>query len=130
MGSKKKGRKGRPKAKGAKTANDESSAAQRKAQNRIAQREFRQRKQQYIRALESRVELLSSDHDTQVDRLRYALRGLLAENNQLRSILGSVSSFIGSEMIGGPLQKAGTSRAELEHMITNSSEKSEYRYIG
>lgn len=54
---------------------EEEQARNRKAQNRIAQREFRQRKQQYIRALEARVELLSSDHDTQVDRLRYALRG-------------------------------------------------------
>ncbi|UZJ53333.1 hypothetical protein CBS101457_002653 [Exobasidium rhododendri] len=122
-GSKKKAKKGRGKAKEKKLTNDESTAAQRKAQNRIAQREFRQRKQQYIRALEARVELLSSDHDTQVDRLRFALRGLLTENNQLRSILGNVASFIGSSMIGGPLQKSGMSRAELEDILSNSSEK-------
>lgn len=75
--------------------------------------------------MEARVELLSSDHDTQVDRLRYALRGLLAENNQLRSLLGCMTAFIGTDMIGGPLQKAGMSRKELEFMINNSSEKSE-----
>ena len=101
------------------------SAEQRKAQNRIAQREFRQRKQQYIRALEGRVELLSSDHDTQVDRLRWALRGLLAENNQLRAVVGSLAAFIGEGMLGGPLQKNGMSRDELEALIMNRSEKSE-----
>jgi hypothetical protein len=124
-GGKRKGRKSKSKLRGGKANNDDSTAAQRKAQNRVAQREFRQRKQQYIRALEARVELLSSDHDTQVDRLRYALRGLLAENNQLRSLLGCMSAFIGTEMLGGPLQKAGMSRKELETIILSSSEKSE-----
>ncbi|CEH15767.1 Protein of unknown function DUF3425 [Ceraceosorus bombacis] len=101
----------------------EASADDRKAQNRIAQREFRQRKQQYIRALEARVELLSSDHDTQVDRLRWALRGLLSENNLLRSMLGNFAGFIGDSMLGGPLQKAGMDRATLEELISTRSEK-------
>lgn len=105
-------------------AGDEEEAARnRKAQNRIAQREFRQRKQQYIRALEARVELLSSDHDTQVDRLRYALRGLLAENNTLREMLGSLAAFIGEQTLGGPLQQTGVSRDELLEMIEGRSEK-------
>lgn len=103
---------------------EEDQAAARKAQNRIAQREFRQRKQQYIRALEARVELLSSDHDTQVDRLRYALRGLLAENNQLRAFVNNLASFIGQAGLGGPLQRAGMSRDELQSIIFGSSEKS------
>ncbi|PWN87695.1 hypothetical protein FA10DRAFT_269009 [Acaromyces ingoldii] len=102
---------------------EEDQAAARKAQNRIAQREFRQRKQQYIRALEARVELLSSDHDTQVDRLRYALRGLLAENNQLRAFVNNLASFIGQAGLGGPLQRAGMSREELQSIIFGSSEK-------
>ncbi|CAO1633809.1 unnamed protein product [Sympodiomycopsis kandeliae] len=102
---------------------EEEAARNRKAQNRIAQREFRQRKQQYIRALEARVELLSSDHDTQVDRLRHALRGLLAENNTLRSMLGSLARFIGEAMLGGPLQQTGISREELLEMINGRSEK-------
>lgn len=101
----------------------DSAAALRKAQNRLAQREFRQRKQQYIRALEARVELLSSDHDTQVDRLRYALRALLAENNHLRQIVASFASFVGTQQIGGPLQKSGISRKQLEDLMCNSSEK-------
>lgn len=103
---------------------DEDEAAQhRKAQNRIAQREFRQRKQQYVRALEARVELLSSDHDTQVDRLRHALRGLLAENNTLRSMLGSFARFIGEGMLGGPLQQNGMTRDQLIEIINGRSEK-------
>lgn len=109
--------------KGGTTGNEDSAAATRKAQNRLAQREFRQRKQQYIRALETRVELLSSDHDTQVDRLRWALRGLLAENNQLRQIVAAFASFVGLQQIGGPLQKAGVSRQDLDDLISNSAEK-------
>lgn len=95
----------------------------RKTLNRLAQREFRQRKQQYIRALETRVELLSSDHDTQVDRLRHALRGLLAENNMLRTMLGSFAGFIGQGALGGPLQQNGISREGLIELIEGRSEK-------
>lgn len=102
---------------------EEDAAVLRKAQNRIAQREFRQRKQQYIRALEARVELLSTDHDEQVDRLRFALRGLLSENNTLRSLLGSLGRFIGEGLLGGPLQQAGLSREELFRTINGRSEK-------
>lgn len=102
---------------------EDDAAVLRKAQNRIAQREFRQRKQQYIRALEARVELLSTDHDEQVDRLRFALRGLLSENNTLRSLLGSLGRFIGEGLLGGPLQQAGLTREELFRTINGRSEK-------
>ncbi|PWN26990.1 hypothetical protein BDZ90DRAFT_232569 [Jaminaea rosea] len=105
-------------------ADDDDEAAQhRKEQNRLAQREFRQRRQQYVRALEGRIELLSSDHDDQVDRLRHALRGLLAENNTLRSMVGSLARFIGEGLLGGPLQQNGISRQQLEEMINGRSEK-------
>lgn len=100
-----------------------TAAQHRKEQNRAAQREFRQRKQQYIRALEARVELLSSDHDTQVNRLRFALRHLLAENNSLRGIVGSLSRFIGERSIGGCLVEAGMTREMLESTMNSSSEK-------
>ncbi|KAJ1028508.1 hypothetical protein NDA16_001674 [Ustilago loliicola] len=99
------------------------AAQHRKEQNRAAQREFRQRKQQYIRALEARVELLSSDHDTQVNRLRFALRHLLTENNHLRSIVTSLAHFIGNRSIGGCLVEAGMTREFLEATIKSSSEK-------
>ncbi|KAN0060337.1 hypothetical protein ACQY0O_007666 [Thecaphora frezii] len=109
--------------KGAARSRDSAALQHRKEQNRAAQREFRQRKQQYIRALEARVELLSSDHDTQVDRLRFALRQLLAENNTLRTIVASLASFIGNGNIGGCMAEAGLSRSELEDAMNSRSEK-------
>ncbi|KDN44360.1 hypothetical protein K437DRAFT_138437 [Tilletiaria anomala UBC 951] len=95
----------------------------RKAQNRIAQREFRQRKQEYIRALECRVELLSTDHDTQVDRLRWLLRQLLIENNQLRAVLGLLSSFVGEKGMGGFLGSNQDVKKELEELLLTTSER-------
>ncbi|SNX83022.1 uncharacterized protein MEPE_01728 [Melanopsichium pennsylvanicum] len=125
MGTKKANGKGAKAKKGAAAAKskDAKAAQHRKEQNRAAQREFRQRKQQYIRALEARVELLSSDHDTQVNRLRFALRHLLAENNSLRGIVGSLANFIGSRAIGGCLVEAGMTREMLEATMGSSSEK-------
>ncbi len=73
--------------------------------------------------MEARVELLSSDHDTQVNRLRYALRHLLAENNSLRTIVGSLAHFIGNRAIGGCLNEAGLTREQLETTMHSSSEK-------
>jgi bZIP transcription factor len=102
---------------------DADPATVRKAQNRIAQREFRQRKQEYIRALECRVELLSTDHDTQVDRLRWLLRQLLIENNQLRSVVGLMCSFIGDQGMGGVLGNNPAIRTELSELLTSTSEK-------
>jgi hypothetical protein len=121
---KKRGRGKAPKRKGSSSnaGGEETAADVRKAQNRLAQRFFRQRKSQYVRALEARVELLSSDHDTQVDRLRYALRGLLAENNQLRQICAVMARFIGDQ-VGGVLQQNGMTREELEELVLGSSEK-------
>lgn len=69
--------------------------------------------------------MLSSEPNAQADRLRFALRGLLAENNQLRSMLGSLGGFIGFQNVGGHLQKAGMSREELFGLILGSGEKSE-----
>ncbi|KAL9933919.1 hypothetical protein V8E36_007001, partial [Tilletia maclaganii] len=100
-----------------------SSAAARKAANRLAQREFRQRKQQYIRALETRVDLLSADHDSQVDRLRWCIRHLLMENNELRGVVTSLASFVGNEFIGGVLAASGIRRQQLYDMINLGSEQ-------
>lgn len=52
-------------------------ASQRKIQNRVAQREFRQRKLQYVKDLEARVEFLSGSRDTQLEALKAMLRGKL-----------------------------------------------------
>lgn len=75
-----------------------------------------------VTALEARVELLSSDHDTQVDRLRFALRSLITENNQLRAIVGSLSAFIG-EGAGSSLTRLKMSQEELDGTINMRSEK-------
>lgn len=95
----------------------------RKEQNRLAQRDFRQRKQQCLRALEARVEFVSATHDEQVDRLRFALRALLNENNHLRSLDGTLSGFIGNAFIGGTYARAGISREGSEELLGSTSEK-------
>ncbi|KAJ3504987.1 hypothetical protein NLJ89_g7654 [Agrocybe chaxingu] len=83
-----------------------NSQAARRDQNRIAQREFRLRKQQRIRDLEARVELLSGTQDEAVDEMRNVVKDLLAENHMLRGLLRSLASFIG-EGVGGVLPKLG-----------------------
>lgn len=103
---------------------DRRTAAQiRKEQNRSSQREFRQRKQQYIRALEARVELYSTGHDAQVDRLRWILRPLLSENAFLRNMVSELSHFIGKRNIGGYLTEAGLSKKDLAEAMGASSDK-------
>lgn len=84
--------------------NDTASA--RKLQNRVAQREFRQRKLQYVKDLEARVEFLSSSKDDQLEALKAMLRGLLDENKQLRTMLQTVTAFVG-DGIGGLTSKVG-----------------------
>ncbi|QRW19216.1 bZIP transcription factor [Rhizoctonia solani] len=61
-----------------------NSQAARRDQNRIAQREFRLRKQQRIRDLEARVEILSEGQDEAYAQLRDVIRDLMDENTALR----------------------------------------------
>lgn len=100
-----------------------NSATVRKAQNRMAQREFRQRKQEYIRALECRVELLSADHPTQIGRLRWLLRQLMLENAMLRVVLGAAGAHISTDGVGGFLGSHPDVRRELEHFVFNLAER-------
>ncbi|KAG9009145.1 hypothetical protein FRB94_012417 [Tulasnella sp. JGI-2019a] len=79
-----------------------NTQAARRDQNRIAQREFRLRKQQKIRDLEARVELLSGNKDETYGQLRSMLRALMTENQQLRGLLRDLGSWIGNGS-GGPL---------------------------
>jgi hypothetical protein len=88
----------------------------RKIQNRIAQREFRHRKQQYVKDLEARVELLSSSHDEQVEQLRGALFALINENKSLRSLLASLSTFVG-EGLGGCLSQLRVDSQEFDALL-------------
>ncbi|KAF8450826.1 hypothetical protein L210DRAFT_3756331 [Boletus edulis BED1] len=83
-----------------------NSQAARRDQNRIAQREFRLRKQQRIRDLEARVELLSGSQDEAFTDMRAILKDLMVENITLRNLLKSVSGFI-AEGSGGMIQKLG-----------------------
>ncbi|KAH0839650.1 hypothetical protein J3R83DRAFT_568 [Lanmaoa asiatica] len=83
-----------------------NSQAARRDQNRIAQREFRLRKQQRIRDLEARVELLSGSQDEAFTDMRAILKDLMIENLTLRNLLKSVSGFI-AEGSGGMIQQLG-----------------------
>ncbi|GAA5886098.1 hypothetical protein JCM6882_004264 [Rhodosporidiobolus microsporus] len=93
--------------------------ADRKAQNRIAQREFRQRKQQYVKELEAKVALHEMGRDEQVERMVNALKLLLEENQQLRTLLGHLSGFIG-EGIGSCLPRIGLELPEFKELLART----------
>ncbi|CAE6405424.1 unnamed protein product [Rhizoctonia solani] len=76
------------------------SQAARRDQNRIAQREFRLRKQQRIRDLEARVEILSEGQDEAYAQLRDVIRDLMDENTALRGLLRDLSG----DGLGGTLK--------------------------
>ncbi|GAA5971920.1 hypothetical protein JCM21900_001321 [Sporobolomyces salmonicolor] len=92
----------------------------RKAQNRIAQREFRQRKQAYIKELEAKVQLHELGRDEQLERLTEGIKSLLDENQQLRHLLQGVSAFIG-EGLGGALPRLGTTLPEFQSLISRNT---------
>ncbi|OJA20885.1 hypothetical protein AZE42_00882 [Rhizopogon vesiculosus] len=96
-----------------------NSQAARRDQNRIAQREFRLRKQQRIRDLEARVELLSASQDEALTDCRAILRDLMAENHVLRGLLKSVAGFIG-DGAGGVLPKLGWDMTDFESLVNKS----------
>jgi hypothetical protein len=96
-----------------------NSQAARRDQNRIAQREFRLRKQQRIRDLEARVELLSASQDEALTDCRAILRDLMSENQVLRGLLKSVSGFIG-DGAGGLLVKLGWDMADFDSFINKA----------
>ncbi|BGO99790.1 hypothetical protein NBRC10513v2_004018 [Rhodotorula toruloides] len=108
-------------ARGAATAKKGKSKASkgqdRKAQNRIAQREFRQRKQAYVKELEAKAAMMELSRDEQFNRFSEAFRTLLEENQKLRSMLQTLSGFIG-EGLGGALAKIGTELPEFQDFIT------------
>ncbi|KAI0721870.1 hypothetical protein C8T65DRAFT_170219 [Cerioporus squamosus] len=96
-----------------------NSQAARRDQNRIAQREFRLRKQQRIRDLEASVEILSGGKDEALSQLRKVLKDLMAENQVLRGLLKSLSSFIG-EGAGGIVNKVGWELSEFNDLINKT----------
>ncbi|KAJ8468188.1 hypothetical protein ONZ45_g17338 [Pleurotus djamor] len=96
-----------------------NSQSARRDQNRIAQREFRQRKQQRIRDLEARVEILSGGHDQALTELRNILKDLMAENQTLRGLVRSLAAFIG-DGAGGLLPKLGWDTADFNSFINRT----------
>ncbi|KAI0069014.1 hypothetical protein BV25DRAFT_1925416 [Artomyces pyxidatus] len=96
-----------------------ASQAARRDQNRIAQREFRLRKQQRIRDLEARVEILSGGKDEALSEMRNILKDLMSENQVLRNLLRSLSGFIG-DGAGGLLPKLGWTLNDFETFINRS----------
>ncbi|BGP32236.1 hypothetical protein JCM10296v2_004017 [Rhodotorula toruloides] len=94
-----------------------SKGQDRKAQNRIAQREFRQRKQAYVKELEAKAAMMELSRDEQFNRFSEAFRTLLEDNQKLRSMLQTLSGFIG-EGLGGALAKIGTELPEFQDFIT------------
>jgi len=64
----------------------------------------RQRKQQYIKDLEARLELHESAPNEQLDQLRVGIRALMDENQQLRTLLASLAGFVG-EGLGSVVPK-------------------------
>ncbi|KAF5393869.1 hypothetical protein D9757_000185 [Collybiopsis confluens] len=96
-----------------------NSQAARRDQNRIAQREFRLRKQQRIRDLEARVEILSGGKDEALGEMRNVLKDLMQENQTLRNLLKSVTAFIG-EGAGGLLPKLGWEMSDFNNFVNRS----------
>ncbi|KAH9951775.1 hypothetical protein B0H21DRAFT_684766 [Amylocystis lapponica] len=96
-----------------------NSQAARRDQNRIAQREFRLRKQQRIRDLEASVEILSGGKDEALTHLRKVLKDLMHENQILRDLLRSLSTFIG-DGAGGLLPKLGWDLNDFNNFINRS----------
>jgi hypothetical protein len=96
-----------------------NSQAARRDQNRIAQREFRLRKQQRIRDLEARVELLSGGKDEALGEMRNILKDLMTENQTLRNLLKNLAGFIG-DGAGGLLPKLGWDLGDFNDFINKS----------
>ncbi|KAI0676867.1 hypothetical protein C8Q78DRAFT_50817 [Trametes maxima] len=96
-----------------------NSQAARRDQNRIAQREFRLRKQQRIRDLEASVEILSGGKDEALSQLRKVLKDLMQENQVLRGLLKSLGGFIG-DGAGGILTKLGWEMSDFNELVNKA----------
>ncbi|KAK4049464.1 hypothetical protein OIO90_005415 [Microbotryomycetes sp. JL221] len=91
----------------------------RKQQNRRAQRDFRQRKQQYIKELEAKVALQGTARDEQIELLGKAIEQLVEENTKLRELLAGVTGFIG-EGLGGYLPRLGMELKEFKAIASQT----------
>lgn len=92
---------------------DPNTMQNRKVQNRIAQREFRQRKQAYVKELEAKLNYLSQDKNVQDDVMQSYVAALVQENKTLRGVVSTLGSLLGST--ASPLvEKAQASFVEYD----------------
>ncbi|KAH7100559.1 hypothetical protein BKA62DRAFT_237969 [Auriculariales sp. MPI-PUGE-AT-0066] len=96
-----------------------NSQAARRDQNRIAQREFRLRKQQRIRELEARVEILSGTQDETFNYMRAIVKDLITENASLRSLVKNLGQAVG-EGLPGFLPRMGWDGGEFNDFLNKS----------
>ncbi|KIY49523.1 hypothetical protein FISHEDRAFT_58396 [Fistulina hepatica ATCC 64428] len=102
-----------------------NSQAARRDQNRIAQREFRLRKQQRIRDLEAKVEILSGTKDEAITEMRDIVKDLMQENQTLRNLVRNLASFIG-DGAGGLMPKIGWDINDFDNFINRSETDTAY----
>lgn len=91
----------------------------RRDQNRIAQREFRMRKQQHIRDLEARVAILSGDRDERQEVMSLLIRNLMNENAQLRKMVKNLAGFIG-EGLATCLPRLGLTQESMDAFVNRA----------
>lgn len=84
-----------------------SDDSTRKVQNRISQRESRQRKALYVRQLEGHLRMLSMDKDDRVQALLVSISVILEENVKIRAMLASLAAYVGEDLQGGLMASKG-----------------------
>ncbi|KAF8325279.1 uncharacterized protein EI90DRAFT_3073689 [Cantharellus anzutake] len=103
-----------------------SNQAARRDQNRIAQREFRLRKQQRIRDLEARVEILSGSKEETHTHSRAIIQGLMEENSRLRALVRDLGTFLGDGLGGPLLAKTGWDMKSFQDMVSRADSDTAY----
>lgn len=92
---------------GGSQAGGDADPATRKVQNRISQRESRQRKALYVRQLEGHLRMLSMDKDDRVQALLVSISVILEENVKIRAMLASLAAYVGEDLQGGLMASKG-----------------------
>ncbi|KAF9520399.1 hypothetical protein BS47DRAFT_1378924 [Hydnum rufescens UP504] len=103
-----------------------NNQAARRDQNRIAQREFRLRKQQRIRDLEARVEILSGSKEETHNHGRAIIQGLMEENARLRGFVRDLGAFLGEGLAGPLLAKTGWDMKQFQDFISKADSDTAY----
>lgn len=104
--------------------NEEELAIKKKAQNRLAQRAFRQRKEMKLKELE--MMLLQSEEERQqlmekFNQVKVQFSSLQSENNRLRSLSRSSSNGNASVLEGGAFTFPESQEDFVDKMISNKA---------